>query len=138
MTTGLGKPRKILVVADTGEVQIALESALTFAELWGASLEVIACVEPPHDLSILSRLSGANADSLVKETHELTRKAVAARLAATAPDRKVDLSVAMGKSYLEIIRHVARSQCDFVIKTAEPLSGIDRFLFASTDQHLLR
>lgn len=138
MTTGPGKPRKILVVADTSEVQIALQSALTLAERHGASLEVIACVDPPRDLSILSRLSGEDPDRLIEEAVEHTRKEIRARLDATAPDRRFNLSVAVGKAYLEIIRHVARTECDFVVKKAEPLSGIDRFLFASTDQHLLR
>ncbi|MDD9719021.1 universal stress protein [Dinoroseobacter sp. PD6] len=138
MTTGPGKPRKILAVADASEVQIALQSALTLADTLGASLEVIACVEPPHDLSILSRLSGEDPGRLIEEAVERTREEVRARLDATMHDTPLDLSVAVGKAYLEIIRHVARSECDFVVKKAEPLSGIDRFLFASTDQHLLR
>ncbi|MDF0603871.1 universal stress protein [Psychromarinibacter sp. C21-152] len=138
MTVGHGKPRKILAVADTGATQIAVESALTLAERHDASLEVIACVEPPNDLSILSRLSGEDPDRLIEQAVEQTRKEVGARLAEIAPDRPVDVSVSVGKAYLEIIRHVVASGCDFVVKKAEPLSGIDRFLFASTDQHLLR
>jgi nucleotide-binding universal stress UspA family protein len=138
MTTGLGKPSKILAVADVGETQIALQSALALAETHGAAAEVIACVEPPHDLAILSRLSGEDPDRLIEDAVELTRNQVRARLDEIAPDHPLDLSVSVGKPYLEIIRHVARSGCDFVIKTAEPLAGMDRFLFASTDQHLLR
>jgi nucleotide-binding universal stress UspA family protein len=138
MTTGLGTPGKILAVADTGETQIALQSALTLARTHGATVEVMACVEPPHDLSILARLSGEDPDRLIEEAVERTRKQVRARMAEAAPDGPPDLSVSVGKAYLEIIRHAARSGCDFVIKRAEPLSGMDRFLFASTDQHLLR
>lgn len=138
MTADISKPRKILAVADTGEMQIALESALTLAETHRASLEVIACVEPPHDLSILSRLYGKDPDRLIAQAVQNTRKEVSARLAEIAPDRRVDLSVEVGKAYLEIVRYVVKSNCDFVVKTAAPLSGMDRFLFASTDQHLLR
>jgi len=138
MTTSTGKASKILVVVDAGENQIALESAVALSDRHGASLEVIACVEPPNDLSILARLSSEDPDKLIEEAVEQTRKAVRERLAEIMPDRSVDLSVSVGKAYLEIIRHVARSECDFVVKKAEPLSGMDRFLFASTDQHLLR
>ncbi|MFA8386384.1 MAG: universal stress protein [Pelagibaca sp.] len=138
MTMRLGTPSKILVVADAGENQIALESALALADIHSASIEVIACVEPPHDLSILARLSGVESDRLIEDMVERTRDAVRARLAQIAPDRRIDLSVSVGKAYIEIIRHVARSGCDFVVKTAETLSGLDRFLFSSTDQHLLR
>ena len=138
MTAGALKPRRILAVAGTGEMRIAMESASRLAEMHDASLEVLACVEPPHDLSILSRLSGQDPDKLIGDAVEHTRRAVHARLAEIIPNLPVDLSVVVGKAFLEIIRHVARSQCDFVVKTAEPLSGIDRFLFASTDQHLLR
>lgn len=138
MTKSLGTPSKILVVADAGENQIAMESALALAGIHGASIEVIACVEPPHDLSILARLAGVEPDRLIEDTVERTHEAVRARLAQIAPDRRIDVSVSVGKAYIGIIRHVARSGCDFVVKTAETLSGLDRFLFSSTDQHLLR
>lgn len=132
------KPGKILAVADTSETQIALESALVLAETHGATLEVIAFVEPPHDLSILSRLSGEDPDRLIADAVERTREAVHAKLIKITSGRTIDLTVSVGKAYLEIIQHVARSNCDFVVKKAEPLSGMDRFLFASTDQNLLR
>lgn len=138
MTAGVGKPGRVLAVADTSTDQIAFQSARALADRHGAALEVMACVEPPHDLSILSRISGEDPDQLIEEAVERTRSEVQARLAAIAPDRPVALSVAVGKTYLEIIRHVPNSGCDFVVKKAEPLSGLDRFLFASTDQHLLR
>jgi len=44
----------------------------------------------------------------------------------------------VGKTYLNIVRHVAETGCDFVVKAAEPLSGLRGFLHASNDQHLLR
>lgn len=140
MTAGIGTgtPGKVLAVADTSAEQIAFRSALALADRHGAALEVMACVEPPHDLSILSRISGENPDHLIEEAVEHTRSEVQARLAEVAPDRPIALSIGVGKAYLEIIRHVPNAGCDFVVKKAEPLSGLDRFLFASTDQHLLR
>ena len=125
-------------MADAGPTQTALECALALAEAHGAALEVIACIDPPHDLSILSRLSGVPSDRLVADATARMHKAVHESLSRIAPDRQVALFVAVGKVYLATIRHVARTGCDFVVKSAEPLVGLDRFLFASTDQHLLR
>lgn len=138
MTDRIGTPRKILAVADTGPDQLALKTALALAEAHGAALDVLACVELPRDMVILSRLTGEDPDTLVEEAVEHTRKDVQAHLSEIMPDRQVNLEVAAGKAYLEIIRYVAKTGCDFVIKNAEPLSRKHRFLFASTDQHLLR
>jgi len=140
MTQAPTPPRRILaVLAPDSQAQPALEAARLLARAHGAALEVIACIEPPHELSIMARLSGADPGRMIAEATQRTRDAVAARLATAAPDTApVEITVAVGKAYLEIIRHVMRTGCDFVVKTAEPLSGLDRFLFASTDQHLLR
>lgn len=129
-------PTRILAVADASETQIALRTAAALAERHGAALEVMACVEPPRDLAILARLAGADPDRLLEEAVTRTRAAIAGRL--SHGDGAAPLSVVVGKAYFEIIRHVARTGCDFVVKAAEPLTGVNRLLFASTDQHLLR
>ncbi|MEO1723781.1 MAG: universal stress protein [Pseudomonadota bacterium] len=138
MNAPVTKPRRVLAVEDAGENSIALESALALAEAHGASLEVIACLEPPHDLSVLSRLYGEDPETLVAETVEHMRGIVAGKLAKIVPDRQIDVAVSVGKAYLEVIRRVAAADCDLVVKKAEPLSGVGRLLFASDDQHLLR
>jgi len=138
MTSDLGRPTRILAAMDAGEGRIALDSALALAERHGAALEVIACVDPPQDLAIIARIAGRDPDKLIEEAVERTREEVRAKLSEAAPERAIEPRVAVGKAYLEIIRHAAKTDCDFVIKQAEPLSGIHRFLFASTDQHLLR
>ena len=51
---------------------------------------------------------------------------------------EVTEAVLQGSGFVEVIRMVLREGHDIVIKAAEPLSGLQRFLFASTDQHLLR
>lgn len=138
MTGRIGVPRKVLAVADMSETQSALRTALALAETYGARVEAIACVEPPHDLSILARLSGEDPGRLIEDAVAHTRQHVGARLAEIAASHPVDLVVSVGKAYLEIIRHAAGSDCDVVVKEAEPLSGMGRFLLTSTDQHLLR
>jgi nucleotide-binding universal stress UspA family protein len=138
MTARPGPPERILVVADTRPQQVALETALALADAHGAALEAIACVEPPRDLATIARLSNEEPERMIADAVARTRAEVGARLAEIVPDRPVKLSVLVGKAYLEIIRHVGRTGCDLVIKKAEPLSGMDRFLFSSTDQQLLR
>lgn len=138
MTDRFDAPSRILAVVDTSTDQLALETALALADAHGAALEVMVCVELPHDLVILSRLTGEDPDKLVEEAVEHTRKEIEMRLSQIVPERQVELEVAVGKAYVEIIRHVAKTGCDFVVKNAEPLSHKHRFLFTSTDQHLLR
>lgn len=138
MTTATTPPRRILVVMDDGDTQVALRSAAALADRHGASLEAIVCVEPPHDLDIIGRLAGRGPDQLIDQVVEKTRKEASRRLATTLPDRQVELRVALGKTFVEVIRHVIASACDFVVKSADPLPQGRRFQFASTDQHLLR
>lgn len=138
MTNASREPRKVLAVMDDSETQTALLSAAALAERHGAALEAIACVEPPHDLNVLARLAGRDTARLVEELHDRAAREMAGRLAAHLPGREIPQRVVVGKAFVEIIRYVIASGCDFVVKTAEPPSGIHRFLFQSTDQHLLR
>lgn len=138
MTARLETPRRILAMSEAGGPDTVVESALALAEAHDATLEVMACVEPPPDLSILARLTGETTDRLIEQTVERTRAALRARLAEAAAGRAVGLSVVVGKSYLEIIRHAARFRSDFVVKQVEPLAGKGPLPFSSTDQHLLR
>lgn len=138
MTRDTGVPTKILAFVESRNAQGPLRSALALPERHGAALEVMACVEPPHDLAICSRLVGKDAQTLITEAVERRRSELRARHKDILHDRPVDLHVSVGKAYVEIIRHVAASGCDVVIKMAATPSGVQRIPFASTDQHLLR
>ncbi|MDJ0514459.1 MAG: universal stress protein [Methyloceanibacter sp.] len=138
MSTRAMQPRRVLVVTDQSDTQIALRSAKVLADRWGATLEFFACVEPPHDLNVLARLAAREPTYLLDELRERIRHATLARLTEYLPDDQIALQVAVGKTFVEVVRHVITTECDFVVKLAEPLSGVHRLLFASTDQHLLR
>ena len=138
MTDGTVRPRRVLAVVDDSDEQIALRSAAALADRHGAALELLACVEPPHDLNALARLAGRDPAHLLDDLRDRTRDEMQTRIAVHLDDRPIELRVAIGKTFVEIIRHVIATGCDFVVKAAEPLSGLNRFLFASTDQHLLR
>lgn len=138
MTSLISRPRKVLAVLEAGPSRLALDSAAALAEKHEADLEAIVCVEPPRDMAIIARLSGHDPKQLTSEMVECARRAAREQLSAALGDRAVELHVAVGKPFLEIIRHVARHGFDFLVKKAETLSASDRFLFSSTDQHLLR
>lgn len=138
MTSRIGRPRKVLAVLDTGSSRLALDSAAALAEKHEADLEAIICVEPPRDTAIIARLSGHDPKELISELIESARTAAQQQLSTAHGNLAIEPHVAVGKPFLEIIRHVADRECDFVVKKAEALSATDRFLFSSTDQHLLR
>lgn len=132
------QPRKVLAVMDDSDAQTALISAAALAERYDAALEVLGCVEPPHDLGVIARLSEQNPDTLLERLCAEKKERMTAQLATHLPDHQIVPQIKVGKAFIEIIRHVIDTGCDFVVKQAEPLSGIHRLLFASTDQHLLR
>ena len=138
MTQGTLVPTRILAVLDDTEEQSALLTAAGLAGRHDAKVEAFCCVEPPHDLAVIARLSGRETEEVMRALVAAKRAAAKSRLEALLPTREVSLHVGVGKTFIEIIRHVILHRCDFVIKRAEPLSGIHGLLYASTDQHLLR
>jgi universal stress protein E len=132
------QPRKVLAVMDDSEAQIALMSAAALAKRYDATLEAFVCVEPPHDLDVIARLSKQDPDQLLERLCAEKKDRMQAQLATHLPHHQIVPQIKVGKAFIEIIRHVIDTGCDFVVKQAEPLSGIHRLLFASTDQHLLR
>jgi len=138
MTIERENPTRILAVIDDSEAQIALMSAVALAKAHDARIEAIVCVEPPKDIAIIARLAGHDQEAIIAEMVARARQAALARLNTLLPDQDIVPEIAVGKEYLNIIRHVAKTGCDFVVKAAEPLDGIRGFLHASNDQHLLR
>ncbi|CTQ73150.1 universal stress protein [Roseibium alexandrii] len=131
-------PKKILAVIDDTDTQIALKSAAELAKAHKAGLEVIACVEPPQDIAIIARLAGRDKDAIIEEMVTRARGGATENLKRVLPDQAIEPRIVVGKAYLSIIRHVGETGCDFVVKAAEPLTGINGYLHASNDQHLLR
>ena len=131
-------PRRVLAVMDDSDDQSALVSAAALADKHGAALEVLCCVEPPSDVGVIARLAGHAPDEILATVRDARESHCRARLAALLPGRDVPFQVRTGKTFIEIIKHVTERDCDFVVKQAEPLTGMHRMLFASTDQHLLR
>ncbi|MEO1240150.1 MAG: universal stress protein, partial [Pseudomonadota bacterium] len=131
-------PNKVLVVLNEREDETLLRAADAFAQQHSADLVALVAIEQPHDLGIAARMTGRAPDQLLTELADRRRSEGRVFVQDVLPARDVSLEVAVGKSFIEIIRHVQKYACDFVVKAAEPLSGLQRILFSSTDQHLLR
>lgn len=129
---------RVLVVVDPDEAASHLRAAAELAAQQGAVLDVLSCIEPPSDLAAIARAAGLTEDAVLKGMAGERRKRVMEQIARILPDKLPQLHVSVGKTFIEIIHHVDRLDIDFVVKMAEPLSGLQGFLFASTDQHLMR
>lgn len=131
-------PHKILVVLNEAGDESLLRAADALARQHEAELVALVAVEQLHDLGVAGRMTGRAPEQLLTELADRTRRQTRSFMQDILPGRNIALDVAVGKAFIEIIRHATENGCDFVMKTAEPLSGLQRFLFASTDQHLLR
>ncbi|MEJ6393232.1 universal stress protein [Gymnodinialimonas sp. 2305UL16-5] len=139
MTGSVGaRPRRILAVMNEDMDHIAVQSAAALADLHDARLDVFVCLEPPDDIEVLARLSNRSPTDLLRAMQARRRADIQAVLDTYLPGRAIELHLRTGKRFIEVIRHVLSTGTDFVVKTAEPLTGMHRFLYTSTDQHLLR
>lgn len=112
--------------------------AAAFAAATGARLTLLSVVEPPADLARVARAAGVTTQEAVSRLSAARREAVAALAAEANVAPAPDIDIAVGKTFLEIIRAVRARDDVLVLKTAEKVAGLRPFIFASTDQHLLR
>ena len=129
---------RILAVTEPGTAAETLPAAAALAARHGARLDVLSCLVPPPDLAALARAAGLSPDEIVARLAAERRERMAEALADALPGTDVPAHVAVGKPFLEVIRHVLHHRIDLVVKPAERFSGLHGLLFTSTDQHLLR
>ena len=130
--------RNVVAIWDRKADAATLRAAADLADRHGAHLTVLSCVEPPNDLHILARVMATTPDDLLARLVADRRAQMADAVASVLPRSDANLVVARGKPFIEIVQHTLREDVDVVVKTAEPLSGVAGFLFASTDHHLMR
>ena len=128
--------RLLVVCAPDAKGAETLAFAAGLARKHGAAMTVLSVLEPPGELDQIARAAGVPAPEITGRLVAERGDAMARMLAQAGVE--ADLEVAAGKRFIEIIAHAIASGADLVIKAAEPLGGISGFLFASTDQHLLR
>jgi len=130
--------QRILAVSNGREDDPALSTAFDLARRHGVQVTVLRCLEPPRDIQVLARLAGRSPEALMHARAGLERTRLEAMPALVQAGPDAALEVVVGKAFMEIIRRAVALQCDLVIKAAEQLPAPQRFLRASTDQHLLR
>jgi len=122
--------KRILVVADPlTSAEPAIARAVQLARTNKAKVTVVSVQRElerdlPRMQKVLTRQQKERLDSLV-------------RRAAVNGD-KITTKALTGISFLEIIREVVNGKHDLVIKPSEGRGGVSRWLFGSTDLHLLR
>ena len=127
----------LAVVEPEGDAEL-LHAAQAVAARHGARLDVMSCLEPPSDLGALARASGMEPEAMLERLTEERRARVAEAAAEALGETPAGITVALGKTFIEVIRHVLRHGTDLVVKTAETPEGLPSLFFTSTDQHLLR
>lgn len=130
--------RIVVPVAGSADDAGTLSQAAALAAQAGVDLTVLGVVEPPRDLDRMARAAGVSPEAALADLVDVRRKELASLASQADLARTPAIDVRTGKAFIEIIRAVREKKYDLVLKTAEKIGGLHPFIFASTDQHLLR
>ena len=136
--------RHIVCAVDFSECSIhALDYATSLAEEAHASLTLVHVIELPPDIPREVHENMLAGPRSMREYVALAEQEGRARLTDAIPDRVratvlVDTVLAAGKPYREILRVAADHSADLIVVGVHGRSAIDRMLFGSTTQHLVR
>ncbi|WP_119167597.1 universal stress protein [Algihabitans albus] len=124
--------RHVLVICRGGAQDRSLAELACSLVGQEGTLSLLGLLEPPEGLSV----GDVEAETAAE------RERLEANLAALAADlpaaRLPQVTVVVGRRYLEIVRAAHRLGADLVMKTTDPSPRPPIPLFASIDQHLLR
>ena len=132
--------KNILCAVDFSDCSMhALTYALSIAEESDANLTVMHVLEVPPDLPA----EGAGGPFDFREYVESSQQVRMARLNKAIPDEaraycKVDTLVTTGKAYREILRVAEERKAGLLVVGIHGRGAIDRLLFGSTTQQLVR
>jgi nucleotide-binding universal stress UspA family protein len=141
-TAGLFKG--ILCAVDFSDCSMqALKYAMSLAQEADARLTVMHVIELPPDVPREVHETGFTGPRSLREYIALAEEDSRARLQAAVPDSvraycTVDTVQTTGKPYREILRVAEEQQADLLVVGVHGRSAIDRLLFGSTAQHLVR
>jgi universal stress protein E len=132
-------PKKILAVCTPGDEDgETLRAAEQLARAWHSEVSVLVVTEEPAEIASIARLTRVSPAEIEGRLASEHRERIRACLARATPGFEPSIHVRFGKPFIEIILHVLENDIELVVKRAEPPRGIQRLLFASMDQHLLR
>ena len=129
---------KILIAVTPDTDAATLADMAELATRHGADAIVFDCLESPTDRAALARVLGIAEPDLMDRMIADRRARLQAMVDRAGFAAAPDIVLRVGKPFIETIRLVQEAGVDLVVKTAEPLDGVQGFLFASTDHHLLR
>ncbi|MCB2180814.1 MAG: universal stress protein [Desulfobulbaceae bacterium] len=126
----------LLVINDKIDNEAAIQTSVNLSLRNQARLTVIEVLEDPPHLSFFSDRHSSKTilASYLKEKQD----ALQALFSEYHKDIEIDVLVARGKAFWEIIQAVLRNNFDLVIKACHQHGNLQTMLFGSTDMHLLR
>lgn len=136
--------RRIVCAIDFSECSMhALEYATSLAQEANAHLTIVHVLELPPDIPREVHENVLAGPRNLKEYIALAEGECRARLKDAIPDRvraslRVDTVLGAGKPYREILRVAAEHSADLLVTGVHGRGPIDRMLFGSTTQHLVR
>lgn len=125
-----------LLNQDTDRAPESLRRAAHLAEQNQAQLTLLL-VPPPFSSSVFGRKPAENKAEVEQQILAQEKARLEEMLGALESEFVTGAVVKTGKKYVEAIRLVQSTPFDLVIKEAEPVGWLDRFL-GSEDMHLLR
>lgn len=132
-------PEKILAVCTLGDGdEETLRAAGQLASVWQSDLSVLVVTEQPAEIDSIAGVTHVSPLEIEGRLAFEYREKISALLVEAAPALEPSIEVRFGKPFIEIILHVLENDIGLVVKIAEPPRGIQRLLFASMDQHLMR
>lgn len=133
--------QRIICAIDFSDSSLhGLEYALSLAQEAGAYLTLVHVIEPPPSLPReIHEPPIADLRDYLAKVDEASR----ARLQKLVPDNvgeycRVDTLLATGKPYQEILRVADEQKAELIVAGIHGRGPIDRLLFGSTTQHLVR
>lgn len=136
--------RHVVCAVDFSDCSMhALDYAVSLAEKAHASLTVVYVIELPPEMPREVHETVMLGPRNHREYVALAEEAGRARLTDVVPDRvraavTVNTVLAAGKPYREILRVAAEHSADLIVVGVHGRGAIDRMLFGSTTQHLVR
>ena len=135
---------RIVCAIDFSECSLhALDYATSLAQQADAQLTVVHVIELPPDIPRELHETVLAGPRSLREYLALAEEEGRARLTAAISDRvrasvTTDTVLAEGKPYREILRVAAEHRADLLVVGVHGRGAIDRMLFGSTTQHLVR
>ena len=135
--------KRILCAVDFSDCSVrALEYAISLAQESDAHLTIMHVIELPPDVAREVHENVAGPPNL-REYVVLAEKDRLARLEAAIPDEvrtfcTVDTVVATGRPYREILRVAEEQRTELLVVGVHGRGAMDRFLFGSTTEQLVR